>query len=629
MLYPLATRTRAIAELNGMWRFAFDPTPGKEGAGFAAGFFERPLENAVSMPVPSAWNDLFEEQADRDFVGWVWYERDFELGPRRPEEDRVLRFGSATHRARVYLNGRFVMEHEGGFTPFEAVVDDFLIAGKNRLTVAVCNILDYTTLPIGNYSERDRGDGKKKPVNRPNFDFFNYAGLQRPVLLYSVPRTRIDDIDIIADYDIAGYGGAVAEVDYRVRVVGPETATARVRVELLDEGGAVVASAEAVAPTANGNSGGVVAGRLTIVGARPWRPRAAYLYTLRATVTVDDALRDVYEEPFGARRVEIKDGRFLINGESFYFKGFGKHEDSVLRGRGLDPVTNLKDLRLIKWMGGNSLRTSHYCYSEEFMRLCDREGIVVIDEVPAVGLMVGFDFDLSSVMRGGPKPKTWEVMACGDAHRRVLREMIARDKNHPCVVMWSVGNESESWTEGADAYFKPIFDLARELDRAKRPVTCVLMQCPDIAADRLAPLSDVICLNRYYGWYVAGGDLETAQTLLAAELAGWNKLQSGKPILITEYGADTVAGLHDTGAVMFTEEYQRLYYQANHAVFDRFPNVIGEQAWNFADFATAQNVLRVQGNKKGLFTRDRQPKQAAFDLKARWEAIPDLGHRKG
>ena len=590
--------------LNGIWRFKFDPAPGKTGAGFEARFYEKRLETAVSMPVPSAWNDLFEEQVDRDFIGWVWYETEFSISDTREDQMRILRFGSATHRAKVYLNGRFVMEHSGGFTPFEAGIDEHLVSGTNRLTVAVCNILDYSTLPIGTYSEKEIPGRGVKHVVSPNFDFYNYAGIQRPVVICSVPRIRVSDISVVSDYS-----GTTGVVDYSVETTNGK---ATVDVSILDESGSVVAS----------NSGAV--GRLSIPDVRLWQPRNAYLYSLRVDLSVDGRRTDSYDEPFGVRKVEVKDGKFLINGKPFYFKGFGKHEDAAVRGRGLDEVINLKDLRLIKWMGGNSLRTSHYCYSEEFMRLCDREGIVVIDEVPAVGLMVGFNFDVFSMMRQtGPKPKTWETLTCAQAHREVIREMINRDKNHPCVVMWSIANESESWTEGADAYFAPLFELTRSLDPGKRPVTAVLMQSSNVAGDMAAPLSDVICLNRYYGWYAFGGDLETAKIFLAKELREWALLYPDKPILITEYGADTVAGLHDTGDVMFTEEYQRRYYEANHEVFDRIPQVVGEQAWNFADFATSQSVLRVQGNKKGLFTRDRQPKQAAFALKTRWESIPD------
>ena len=147
---------------------------------------------------------------------------------------------------------------------------------------------------------------------------------------------------------------------------------------------------------------------------------------------------------------------------------------------------------------------------------------------------------------------------------------------------------------------------------------------PDV--DVSAKLSDVICLNRYYGWYSQGGDLEAAETGLRAELDRWEKL--GKPLMFTEYGADTVMGLHDTTPVMFTEEYQVEYYKMYSKVFDEYPFVMGEQVWNFADFATSQGIVRVQGNKKGVFTRDRRPKLAAYFLRERWLKIPNFGYEK-
>ena len=120
--------------------------------------------------------------------------------------------------------------------------------------------------------------------------------------------------------------------------------------------------------------------------------------------------------------------------------------------------------------------------------------------------------------------------------------------------------------------------------------------------------------------------LKSASGWLRRELAEWEKL--GKPLMITEYGADTVAGLHDTTPVMFTEEYQLEYYRMNNQILDEFPFVVGEHAWNFADFATGQGVNRVQGNKKGLFTRDRRPKLAAHYFKERWHAVPDYDYKK-
>ena len=177
-----------------------------------------------------------------------------------------------------------------------------------------------------------------------------------------------------------------------------------------------------------------------------------------------------------------------------------------------------------------------------------------------------------------------------------------------------------------NAPIKPLYDLARELDPQKRPCTLVSVQGTTADNDCSAKLSDVICLNRYYGWYFGGPDLEVSEEGLRKELTDWGKL--GKPVIFTEYGADTVSGLHDTTSVMYTEEYQVEYYEMNNRVFDEFDYVVGEQAWNFADFATSQSLLRAQGNKKGLFTRDRKPKMVAHYFRNRWSNIPEFGYKK-
>jgi beta-glucuronidase len=258
------------------------------------------------------------------------------------------------------------------------------------------------------------------------------------------------------------------------------------------------------------------------------------------------------------------------------------------------------------------------------MRLADRAGIVVIDEVPAVGLNLSF----AALLAGDTRPhKTWEELRTKEQHANVIRELIARDKNHPCVVMWSIANEPASEEEGAHDYFQPLVQLTRELDPQNRPVTIVLVQSATPDTNTVSDLVDVLALNRYYGWYAAGGQLEEAKALLRAELTRWNEVQSGKPIMFTEYGADTIAGFHDTTPAMFSEEYQVACLQANHEVIDEFPTFIGEQVWNFADFQTSQGIMRVQGNKKGVFTSIRKPKMAAHYLRERWRAIPDFGHK--
>ncbi len=598
MLYPIMTTTRALIDLNSIWNFKLD-----HGTGFAEEWFRHPLQAAVPMPVPASYNDLYEGSEFRDHVGWVWYEREIVLPAHLFAQRIVLRFASVTHTAHVYLNGRLIATHKGGFTPFETELNEFAHVGKNRLTVAVNNVVDHTTLPVGTYREEDIPGLGKVVTNTPNFDFFNYAGIQRPVKLYTTPQTYIRDITLTTE--VQGTDGLVT---YELDVQG----NADIRVLLQDESGETVAS------------GSGLAGQLRINGVHLWQPLHAYMYTCVVELWQQGACLDRYEQPFGVRTVAVKDGKFLINGQPFYFKGFGKHEDSHLHGRGLDEVLNVKDMNLLKWIGANSFRTSHYPYSEELMRLADRVGLVVIDEAPAVGLHLNFQALLSGGQR---KQNTWKMLETSEHHAQVLRELIERDKNHPCVVMWSIANEPASEEDGAYEYFAPLVELARELDPQKRPVTIVthMMATPETCL--VADLVDVLALNRYYGWYVDGGQLKAAQAHLRAELEGWQRVQPGKPIMFTEYGADTVAGFHDTTPGMFSEEYQVAYLRANHEVVDAYPNFVGEQVWNFADFQTSQGVLRVQGNKKGVFTRERKPKMAAYYLKERWSAIPDFGYK--
>ncbi|MFE4243329.1 beta-glucuronidase [Peribacillus butanolivorans] len=596
MLYPIVTETRNLIDLNGIWNFKLDA-----GEGFHENWKDEKLAGTMTMAVPSSFNDVGVTGEIRNHVGWVWYEREFTVPAILASERVVLRFGSATHAAKVYVNGELAVEHRGGFLPFEAEINSFLKAGKNRLTVAVNNVVDHSTLPVGTYVEKEVAGIGEVIRNIPNFDFFNYAGLQRPVKIYTTPRTYIKDVTIVTELN--------GKVSYTVETVGKS----EVHASVVDESGEVVA-------TANG-----VSGTIMLNGAKLWEPLNAYLYTLNIELSENGEMVDQYEQPFGIRTVDVQDGKFLINNKPFYFKGFGKHEDTPIHGRGFNEAGNVMDFKLMKWMGANSFRTSHYPYSEEMMRLADREGLVVIDESTAVGVHLNF----MSVLNGQTTKKTtWQEVKTFEHHQEVMRELIARDKNHPSVVMWSIANEPASEEEGAYEYFKPLVDLTKELDPQKRPVTIVTHLGATHKTDKVAELIDVLALNRYYGWYIDGGDLDSAKAKLREEFTGWNERCPGKPIIMTEYGADTVAGLHDVDPVMFTEEYQVEYLKANHEVFDEFDNFVGEQVWNFADFATSQGVMRVQGNKKGIFTRERKPKHSAHELRRRWTEIPDYFYKK-
>ena len=580
MLRPEDTRTRERKSLTGLWEFQLDPI----GAGRSARWFAGPLPDAVQVPVPASYNDVFADATARDHVGDAWYQTTARV-PRGWNGQRiVLRFDSATHRAVVWVGDTKVAEHEGGYTPFEADVTSLVAPGDEvRITAVVNNELSFQSIPPGIVEDTPQGLRQ-----RYFHDFFNYAGLHRAVWLYATPTTFISDVTVVTDRD-----GSTGLVRYAVRSAGEAPHT--VRATLRDAAGRTVATGDGVD------------GELSVGDAHLWAPGDGYLYQLDVElVDTEGATLDSYLQSVGIRTVEVRGTQFLINGEPFYFKGFAKHEDSAVRGKGHDDAFLVHDFALLNWIGANSFRTSHYPYAEEVYDYADRQGIVIIDEVAAVGQNAGIPGSTFS-------PETVNDVS-REVHAQAIRELVARDKNHPSVVLWSIANEPESRTPASREYFAPLFTLTRELDPT-RPVGFANAPTPH-GECLVSDLGDVLMLNRYYGWYVNTGDLPAAEPGLQAELEAWSC--DGKPIIITEYGADTIAGLHSVAPVPWTEEYQVEYLEMNHRVFDRVDAVVGEQVWNFADFATGPGVRRVDGNKKGVFTRDRRPKAAAHLLRRRW-----------
>jgi len=328
----------------------------------------------------------------------------------------------------------------------------------------------------------------------------------------------------------------------------------------------------------------------------------------------DNTLIDQYDLEIGIRKVEIKDGQFLVNDKPVYFQGFGKHEDMDIKGKGLDHAMNLRDFELMDWIGANSFRTSHYPYAEEVLDLADRHGILVIGEVPAVG-MLG-----QSVPAVGELDGVFREDKINDAtlkeHIRLTKEMIARDKNHPSVVMWSLANEASTMEEKAEPYFKTLVEATRKMD--DRPLLNVNLMLIEPGKCNVSKYFDVIGLNLYFGWYSERGNIEAGSKRLKVWLEQWYEAE-GKPMIVTEYGVDTIPGLHKLPSIMFTEEYQVEFLDSYHKIFDELPCVIGEHVWNFADFMTGEDIVRIDGNKKGVFTRQRQPKMIAHELRKRWK----------
>ncbi|XP_037944931.1 beta-glucuronidase isoform X2 [Teleopsis dalmanni] len=602
MLYPRESETREVRSLDGIWNFVksdeSNPTQGVREKWYKDDLGK--VRDTIPMPVPASYNDITTEHAIRDHVGTVWYDRKFFV-PRSWEKDqRVwLRFGSVHYEAFVWINGEMIIKHEMGHLPFEAEVTNALKYGEeNRITVLCDNALIQTTVPQGKITEVAK-DGGVAIVQTYSFDFFNYAGIHRSVHLYTTPKTFIEEVEVTTDLKANNNVGCIY---YKAKTNGTTSNEATdemyLNVVLRNRDGNIVAK-----DTTKSDLKGVI----EISKVHPWwpylmHPEPGYLYQLEIFLhTANNTLLDVYRLKVGVRTLSWNNTSFMINGRPVYFRGFGRHEDSDIRGKGLDYALLTRDFNLIKWIGANSYRTSHYPYSEESMQFADEHGIMIIDECPSV--------DTENYNQ-----------ALLDKHKSAMEQLIHRDRNHPSVVMWSIANEPRTGQFHADSYFQFVANYTKSLD-STRPVTAAI--AVPHTDDKAAKHLDIISFNRYNGWYSNAGKIDMITQRVIEEATAWNK-KHNKPVIMSEYGADTVEGLHLLPSYVWSEDYQTELFSKHFKAFDILRKqswFIGEFIWNFADFKTAQTVTRVGGNKKGVFTRSRQPKAAAHLVRKRYFAL--------
>ncbi len=583
MLYPQQNAIRNTLDISGMWDFRTDP----DGVGADRGWMSG-LPDARPIAVPASWNEQYEDLFN--YFGLAWYVRRTFVPSAWRGQRIYLRVGSACYLATVYVNGVVVGSHEGGHLPFSCDITEQVRWGaENTIAISVENELLPSRVPAGGAS--GLGLSGYPPTT---YDFFPFSGIHRPVVLYSVPGSAIEDIRVVTE--IAGESGTIR---LTVRACGD---TGSGHATLVGNGQRIVADLT----FREGNAEAV----LIVPAARLWCPSDPFLYDL--TISTE---ADTYTLPVGIRTIKVTDTQFLLNGKPVRLDGFGRHEDFIASGKGLNLPLLVKDYQLMRWVGATSYRTSHYPYSEEEMLLADRMGMLIIDEIPAVSLQ----FHQAELVPG-------LLSQC----LKDIDELVARDKNHPSVIMWSVANEPlpasfmfrragiETDAVAADergrVFLTRLLRHAKELDPT-RPATIVgVMGSPDAWHAE----ADVICMNRYWGWYTESGQLDLGISKIDAELdEKWATFH--RPIIVTEFGADTVAGLHGHPGVMWTEEYQAEMVRGYIEVAARKEFVVGMQVWNFADFAAVQGTNRVGGmNLKGVFTRARQPKLVAHVLRELW-----------
>ncbi|KFI05824.1 glycoside hydrolase family 2 protein [Massilia sp. BSC265] len=514
-----------------------------------ADFFEFDLDRGPIINVPGAWNAATPEL--RYYDGLIWFQRKFNaqaLAGKRA----FLRFEAVNYRAYVYLNGKEVGRHEGGFTPFVLEVTEALRAGDNRLVVGVDSTHDAQSIPTF------------------ITDWDLYGGITRPVRLITTPATFIDDAMVQLRPD----GRIAAEV----RLQGPQAVNQAVTIAI-----GALATARAVTD-ANGRA---VFELAAPKGLERWSPEKPTLYEVRFSAP-GDAVRD----RVGFRTIAVKGNQILLNGKPVWLRGISLHEEEL----GPNPARNMTEtasralLHEIKHgLGGNYVRLSHYPHSETTVRLADEMGLLVWSEIPVYWTV---DWDNPAVLR-----KALAMQA----------ETIYRDRNRASVIMWSVGNE----TPVADArtrFHAAMADNVRQLDPSRLVSAALLVKHDGDALaidDPLADKLDVLAVNTYAGWY--GSDKLDAVAKLQ-----W-KVPADRPLILSEFGADALAGYRDDGMKKFTEEYQAEYYRQTLAMAEKIPTLRGMSPWILKDFRSPRRehpVFQNGWNRKGILSETGVRKQA-------------------
>ncbi|HLJ20466.1 MAG TPA: glycoside hydrolase family 2 TIM barrel-domain containing protein, partial [Stellaceae bacterium] len=409
-------------------------------------------------------------------------------------------------------------------------------------------------------------ENRRRPDRVPmhHFDWFNYGGLYREVDLVPLPQI------FLRDFRIAWRGGAI---EVEVTLSDPVSAIAEVAIPELG-------IRREIAVT---DGRGIV----TISASPdPWSPESPRLYDVSV-----ECEGDRITERVGLREIAVVGEQILLNGKPIYLRGVCVHEDDVDLGK----TTSEADLRRraahAKELGCNMLRLAHYPHHERMAEIADEIGLLLWEEIP-----VYWAIDFSN-------PATY-----ADAENQLL-ELIIRDRNRASVIVWGVGNENAD-TNARFFFMSRLAEVARGADPTRLiSAACLINRGTFRIDDRLADCLDIVGLNEYFGWYEP--DLSLLERLL-------RNSRPGKPVVITEAGADALAGHHGVATQLFTEEKQEDVHRQQLMILDRVPYVRGYIPWLLYDFRTERRQTRFQQgySRKGLIAEDKATKKRAFHLLA-------------
>ena len=524
-------------------------------------FYEYAFVNGLRLDVPSDWNSQTPEL--KYYEGTVWYARRFDA-PRQDGRRLFLHFGAVSYRCRVYLNGEEIGSHEGGFTPFQIEVTGKLKPADNFLAVEVNNTRTPDAIPA------------------MAFDWWNYGGITRDVSLVSVPEAFVEDYFIRLDKDSAD------RISADVRLSGAPAGTS-VLVEIPEL---------KVRETASADERGAAALSFRVKNLKRWSPEDPKLYRV-----IVSAGRDRVEEMIGFRNVRVEGEDIYLNGEPVFLKSVSFHEEIPQRmGRAFsesDAVTLLSEARAL---GCNMIRLAHYPQNEYIVRLAEKMGFMLWEEIP---VWQGIDFanDVTRQKAG-----------------RMIREMVGRDRNRCALTFWGVANETQP-SEPRNEFLRYLISCCRELDDTRLIVAAFDLVRFDrdrqlfVMDDPFIEALDVVAVNKYMGWYHPWP--------VTPDRAVWD-VARGKPLIISEFGGEALYGQHGAAdtASSWSEEYQEALYRDNLCMFENIPNLRGVSPWILFDFRSPFRFhpTNQEGwTRKGLVSDRGYRKKAWYLMKAYYD----------
>jgi beta-glucuronidase len=620
--YPCAISAsgRATTRLDGTWLLRFDPEelpPEAVMAEAAAPAWEE-------TRVPSVYNAANGERTA--YRGVVWYRRDFafEGHPAAGGAVRLCLHGVLL-RGTAWLNGTLLGSFEGGYTPryFDLTP---AIGAENTLFVRTDNRLTRDSLPMATRLEHNPG-------------WHAYGGVYRSVELEVLPPHSIVKASARIERGSRGCALVVEALTWDRSEVGRTPAPRDDRLDAVLEGRGGPALAlplsavadEGLEDPGSGPGSRLVAwrGSLEVEGLRPWSPADPATYTLSAALGNASGETDRVELVTGFRSFAVAGEKFLLNGEPVFLKGISKHEDHPDLGPTQTPELIESDLGLIKELGANYVRLAHYPHDGRELERARDLGLMLSGEIPLYQAGTGFAawFQEKRPLREFPLRlfglRQVASRALIDNARRQLAEMIERDRNNPAIVFWCVGNECYTLGRRAGRIFSRLRDTAKYFD-PDRPVTNVELTYHVPILDALKrgwTGMDFYCLNSYFGWYY--GSLDELPAFLARLRRRWK----GKPLVLSEFGADAAPGRRDSdgpwkaervsGGKTYSEEYQESVVRGYRAEAARHPWIQGLSPWVFSDFYNTwfpSNPVP-NYNLKGMVSSRREPKAAYRALK--------------